>query len=223
MLTQIKQANPDAVLALSYPPDSVLYAKQAKELGISASIQFIAIGPTEAFFAQVMGKSAEGIITIGHWMPRDEWKGSKAFYDAYKQKYNELPDYLDSALAYMSLESAGASGREGRTGPREDPPDDRLRDLRDHQRQGEVRRRAERHHADGLPAVPEWHAATGLAELLRLRESAPEEGLGLTHARLFISKHKVPPLRGKGRLPLRPIPLPTSPLKGEEPEALKGG
>lgn len=104
MLTQIKQANPDAVLSLSYPGDSALYAKQAKELGISAPVQFVAIGPTEAFFAQVMGKAAEGIITIGHWMPRDEWKGSKAFHEAYKKKYNELPDYLDSALAYMSLE-----------------------------------------------------------------------------------------------------------------------
>ena len=104
MLTQIKQANPDAVLALSYPGDSALYAKQAKELGIAAPIQFVAIGPTEAFFAQAMGKAAEGIITIGHWMPRDDWKGSKAFFDAYKKKYNELPDYLDSALAYMSLE-----------------------------------------------------------------------------------------------------------------------
>jgi branched-chain amino acid transport system substrate-binding protein len=104
MLTQIKQANPDAVLALSYPGDSAMYAKQAKELGIAAPIQFVAIGPTEAFFAQAMGKAAEGIITIGHWMPRDDWKGSKAFLDAYKAKYNELPDYLDSALAYMSLE-----------------------------------------------------------------------------------------------------------------------
>jgi branched-chain amino acid transport system substrate-binding protein len=104
MLTQIKQANPDAVLSLSYPGDSALYAKQAKELGIAAPIQFVAIGPTEAFFAQAMGKAAEGIITIGHWMPRDDWKGSKAFLDAYKAKYNELPDYLDSALAYMSLE-----------------------------------------------------------------------------------------------------------------------
>jgi len=104
MLTQIKQANPDAVLALSYPGDSALYAKQAKELGIAAPIQFVDIGPTEAFFAQAMGKAAEGIITIGHWMPRDDWKGSKAFLDAYKAKYNELTDYLDSALAYMSLE-----------------------------------------------------------------------------------------------------------------------
>lgn len=104
MLTQIKQANPDAVLALSYPGDSALYARQARELGIAAPIQFVAIGPTEAFFAKAMGKAADGIITIGHWMPRDEWKGSRAFDAAYRKKYNEAPDYLDSSLAYVSLE-----------------------------------------------------------------------------------------------------------------------
>ena len=38
MLTQVKQANPDAVLALAYPGDSVLYAKQAKELGINSAV-----------------------------------------------------------------------------------------------------------------------------------------------------------------------------------------
>ena len=32
-LTQVKQANVDAVIALAYPGDAVLYAKQAKELG----------------------------------------------------------------------------------------------------------------------------------------------------------------------------------------------
>ena len=38
MLTQVKQANVDAVLALAYPGDSVLYAKQAKELGIDRAV-----------------------------------------------------------------------------------------------------------------------------------------------------------------------------------------
>jgi branched-chain amino acid transport system substrate-binding protein len=104
MLTQIKQANPDAMLALSYPPDSALYAKQAKEIGINAPVQFVAIGPTEAFFINALGKATEGIFTIGHWMPRDEWKGSKDFADAYQKKYKEVPDYLDSSLAWMSVE-----------------------------------------------------------------------------------------------------------------------
>ncbi|MBT2305056.1 amino acid ABC transporter substrate-binding protein [Variovorax paradoxus] len=105
ILTQVKQANPDAVLALAYPGDSVLYAKQAKELGIASPLQFVAIGPSDAFFAKAVGASAaEGVVTIAHWTPRPEWKGSQAFYDAYVKKFGEDPDYLNSALAWMSLE-----------------------------------------------------------------------------------------------------------------------
>ncbi|WP_177142690.1 amino acid ABC transporter substrate-binding protein [Variovorax sp. YR216] len=105
ILTQVKQANPDAVLALAYPGDSVLYAKQAKELGLASPVQFIAIGPSDAFFAKAVGPTvAEGVITIAHWSPRPEWKGSQAFYDAYVKKFGEDPDYLNSALAWMSLE-----------------------------------------------------------------------------------------------------------------------
>jgi len=105
MLTQAKQANVDAVLALAYPGDSVLYAKQAKELGVNSPFQFIAIGPSDAFFPKAVGAaSAEGVVTIAHWAPRPEWKGSQAFYDAYVKKFGEDPDFLNSALAWMSLE-----------------------------------------------------------------------------------------------------------------------
>ena len=104
-LTQVKQANVDAVLALAYPGDSVLYAKQAKELGLNNPFQFVAIGPTDAFFAKAVGAtSAEGVVSIAHWSPRSEWQGSQAFHDAYVKKFGEVPDYLNSALAWMSLE-----------------------------------------------------------------------------------------------------------------------
>ena len=104
-LTQVKQAKVDAVLALAYPGDSVLYAKQAKELGLNQAFQFIAIGPSDAFFPKAVGgPSAEGVVTVAHWSPRAEWKGSQAFYDAYVAKFKEDPDYLNSALAWVSLE-----------------------------------------------------------------------------------------------------------------------
>ena len=44
------------------------------------------------------------MVTIAHWTPRPEWKGSQAFYDAYAKKFGEAPDYLDAALPWMSLE-----------------------------------------------------------------------------------------------------------------------
>ncbi|MEO8523200.1 MAG: amino acid ABC transporter substrate-binding protein [Caldimonas sp.] len=105
VLTQIRGAKVDAVLALAYPGDSVLYAKQAKELNVNAPFQFIAIGPSDAFFPKAVGAaSADDVVTIAHWAPRPEWKGSQAFYDAYVKKFGEDPDFLNSALAWMSLE-----------------------------------------------------------------------------------------------------------------------
>jgi len=105
MLTQVKQANPDAVLALAYPGDSVLYTKQAKELGIAAPFQFVAIGPSGSSYTAAVGKSANNIVTIGHWAPeRSEWPGAKAFNDDYVKRFKDQPDYLNSALAWMSLE-----------------------------------------------------------------------------------------------------------------------
>lgn len=105
MLTAVKAANPDAVLALSYPGDSIVYMNQARELGIQSPFQFVLVGPTIAFFGQMFGPALDGIVTIGHWTPaKADWVKAKPFFDAYVKKFNERPDYLDSALAYMSCE-----------------------------------------------------------------------------------------------------------------------
>lgn len=105
VLTQARQVNADAVLALAYPSDAVLYAKQAKELGINVPFQFVAIGPSDSSFPKAVGAAAaEGVVTVAHWSPRSQWPGSQGFYDAYVKKYGEDPDFLNSALAWMSLE-----------------------------------------------------------------------------------------------------------------------
>ena len=105
MLSKVKAAAPQAVIVLSYPSDSVLYAKQAKELGIEAPFQFVAVGPTIDFYGKAVGSAANGLVTMGHWSPdKSDWKRARPFYDAYVKRFNEKPDYLDSVLAYMSAE-----------------------------------------------------------------------------------------------------------------------
>lgn len=105
VVAQIKQANVDGVLALSYPVDGILYVRQAKELGVSSPFQFVAVGPTAAPFVKAVGATAaEGIVTIAHWSPRPEWKGSEEFRDAYVKKFGDEPDYLNSALTWVSLQ-----------------------------------------------------------------------------------------------------------------------
>jgi branched-chain amino acid transport system substrate-binding protein len=105
ILTKVKAAAPDALFILSYPSDSVLYAKQAKEIGIAAPFQFVAVGPAIDFYTKAVGPSANGLVTMGHWSPaKADWKRAKPFFDAYVKKFNEKPDYLDTVLAYMSCE-----------------------------------------------------------------------------------------------------------------------
>jgi branched-chain amino acid transport system substrate-binding protein len=104
-LTKIKQAAPDAVLMLCYPPDGVLYLKGARELGIDSPFQFLLVGPADPFFEKTFGPNLDGIVTMGHWSPfQAKWPKARPFYDAYVKKFNEPPDYLDSALAWMSIE-----------------------------------------------------------------------------------------------------------------------
>ncbi len=105
LLTQVKESGADGVIALSYPSDSFLYMGQATELGIDAPFQFLLVGPTIAAFQGAFVELADGIVTLGHWSPYQEaWPRGQAFFDAYVQSYGMTPDYLDSALAYMSAE-----------------------------------------------------------------------------------------------------------------------
>lgn len=102
-LSQVQKANPDAVISLSYPNDSALYVRQARELGLTQKFQFLQIGPGMDFFYKLLGSSANGIVTMGHWSPALNPQSAE-FNEAYKKKFGENPDYLDSAEAYVSVQ-----------------------------------------------------------------------------------------------------------------------
>jgi branched-chain amino acid transport system substrate-binding protein len=105
LISSLKQANPDAALSLSMTGDSVLYTRQAKELGFTPRVQFMLVGPAATFFTKIFGNQVDGLITMGHWSPsQSKWPKAKAFYDAYVAKFGEPPDYLDSALSYVACE-----------------------------------------------------------------------------------------------------------------------
>jgi branched-chain amino acid transport system substrate-binding protein len=105
LLTSVKAANPDAVIAFAFPADSAIYMSQARELDIKAPFQFLEVGPTEAAFAKQFGESLNGIVSMGHWSPmHQEWKGAKALFDDYMAKYHERPSYLNTPLVFMSCQ-----------------------------------------------------------------------------------------------------------------------
>jgi branched-chain amino acid transport system substrate-binding protein len=106
MLSAVKSANPDAIVALSYPEDSLLYVTTARELDLNQKIQFLLIGPSGSYFAKKFSaQDVDGFMTIGHWSPsQKQWPRAKAFNDAYMAKWRDHPDYLDSVVSYVTCE-----------------------------------------------------------------------------------------------------------------------
>ena len=105
LLTKVKNAGADAVLAYTYPADSVLYAKGAREVGLNAKTQVVLLGPQYGFFAGIFGPARNGLITMGHWSPlRKDWPNAKKYYDDYTARWKQPPDTLDAPLVFMSAE-----------------------------------------------------------------------------------------------------------------------
>lgn len=105
LLSKVSSASPDAVIALSYPSDTFLFTRQAKELGLKSPFVLSLVGPTFASYQATFGATANNIVTLGHWSPNQRnWPRAKPFADAYQAKFKEAPDALDTALSYMSLE-----------------------------------------------------------------------------------------------------------------------
>ena len=106
MLLEIKNLNPDAVLAYAYPGDAILYMNQAREVGINAKNQFVMVGPAIGFFRGMFQQNLDGIITMGSWSPNMKGTlGAEEFYMAYKKKFEgHEPDYLDSAEVFVSCQ-----------------------------------------------------------------------------------------------------------------------
>ena len=105
VLTKVKNAKPDAVLAYTYPADAVTYMNGAREVGLDQRVQVVLLGPQYDFFGKIFGAARNGIFTMGHWTPlRTDWPTAKAYYDAFKARWKTDPDFLDAPLVYMSVE-----------------------------------------------------------------------------------------------------------------------
>ncbi len=113
-LTAIRAARPDAVFLPGYYVAAGLVAKQAKELGLKATLlggdgfeapQLLGIG----------GEALEGAYYSTHFAPENTDRVSAEFVAAYRSRHGEVPNGL-SALSYDAVRLvADAIGRAGTT------------------------------------------------------------------------------------------------------------
>ncbi len=104
LLTEVKNAAPDAFFGLCYPADAFLMTKQAMSLGVNANFFYELIGPSIAAFHGAYGSALNGMTSMSSWVPKMNYAGSQDFFNAYQTKFSTPPDYLDAALCWASCQ-----------------------------------------------------------------------------------------------------------------------
>ena len=104
VLRSIKDKNPDAFIGFTYPPDTILASRQAKEIGFNPKFFYASVGTAFQLYKNVMTPAgAEGVLGMGSWNSKTS-PGAKAYFDAHTQKFGKEPDRWASGACWAGLE-----------------------------------------------------------------------------------------------------------------------
>lgn len=105
VLRGIKDKNPDAFIGFTYPPDTILASKQAKEIGFNPKFFYASVGTAFQLYRNVItAAGAEGVLGMGSWNAKTS-PGAKAYFDAHTKKFGgKEPDRWASGHAWAGLE-----------------------------------------------------------------------------------------------------------------------
>ena len=103
VLRSMKDKAPDAFIGLTYPPDTILASKQAKEIGFNPKFFYASVGTAFQLYRNVMGPGAEGVMGMGSWNQKTS-PGAKAYFDAHVKKFEKEPDRWASGACWAGLE-----------------------------------------------------------------------------------------------------------------------
>ncbi|HUF95362.1 MAG TPA: amino acid ABC transporter substrate-binding protein [Acidimicrobiia bacterium] len=109
-----QDADPDAFLAFSYPPETFLITGQAMEIGFNPDVFMASVGVAFPPYRDAFGPAAEGIIGTGAWNPGVDTPDSQGYFDRHVEMHGVEPDRWASAACYatgqvlqQAIEAAG--------------------------------------------------------------------------------------------------------------------
>lgn len=105
VLRSMKDKNPDAFIGFTYPPDTILASKQAKEIGFNPKFFYASVGTAFQLYKNVMTPAgAEGVLGMGSWNGKTS-PAAKAYFDAHTKKFaGKEPDRWASGHCWAGLE-----------------------------------------------------------------------------------------------------------------------
>ena len=104
VLRSMKDKNPDAFVGFTYPPDTILASRQAKEIGFNPKFFYASVGTAFPLYKNVMTPAgAEGVMGMGSWNSKTS-AGAKAYFDAHVASQKKEPDRWASGACWAGLE-----------------------------------------------------------------------------------------------------------------------
>lgn len=104
VLRSMKDKAPDAFVGFTYPPDTILASRQAKEIGFNPKFFYASVGTAFPLYKQVMTPAgAEGVMGMGSWNSKTS-AGAKAYFDAHVASQKKEPDRWASGACWAGLE-----------------------------------------------------------------------------------------------------------------------
>jgi ABC-type branched-subunit amino acid transport system substrate-binding protein len=104
VLRSMKDKNPDAFVGFTYPPDTILASRQAKEIGFNPKFFYASVGTAFPLYKNVMTPAgAEGVLGMGSWNSKTS-PGAKAYFDAHVASQKKEPDRWASGACWAGLE-----------------------------------------------------------------------------------------------------------------------
>jgi branched-chain amino acid transport system substrate-binding protein len=106
-LTNIKNADPDGIVLVSYYTDAALLAQQIRALGIGVPI--VANGSNHSpKFLELGGTAVEGVYLSSNFSPDDPRPEVQSYLQTFREKYGEESDYF-AAHAYDTMKLIAAA------------------------------------------------------------------------------------------------------------------
>ena len=103
VLRTMKDMNPDAFIGITYPPDTILASRQAREVGFNPKYFYASVGTAFQLYKNVMAANTEGVIGMGSRNAKTSPE-AKAYFDAHTKKFGKEPDRWASGHCWAGLE-----------------------------------------------------------------------------------------------------------------------
>jgi branched-chain amino acid transport system substrate-binding protein len=97
ILTKIKAAKPDVVVAGAPPSDAIAITRQMRELDVTVKMYGATPGGSLPDFYKTLGKTAEFAYAGSYWEPDLPYPGNREFVAAYQKEFTRAPSFYSAA------------------------------------------------------------------------------------------------------------------------------